>query len=313
MLLSYIIRRLLGAIPTLFVVIFISFMMVHLTPGDPFATERALPPEVLKQLHHQYHLDLPLWKQFVYYLNDLIHGNLGYSYKYQGQSINHLVFPQGGQGGFWVSVQLGVFSVIMASIFGVIFGILSALSRNTKWNVVDHIIGVLAMVFISTPVVVTAPLAVLIFAVVLGWFPAGGWGSWSDLILPVTVLAIPYIAIITQITRSSLIEIMSSPFIRTAKAKGLAMPRVVWHHALKPSLMPVVSFLGPAVAGILTGSVVVETVFTIPGIGVQVVQGATNRDYNLVLALTIIYSLLVIVFNLIVDIIYAFLDPKIRY
>ncbi|MBK2125304.1 ABC transporter permease [Fangia hongkongensis] len=310
---SYILRRLGGAIPTLFAVILISFLMVHMTPGDPFATERALPPEVLKQLHHQYHLDLPLWQQFLYYLNDLIHGNLGYSFKYQGQSINHLVFPTGGQGGFWVSVQLGVFSIIVASIFGVIFGIFSALTRNTKVGFIDHAISIIAMLFISTPIVVTAPLAVLIFAVLLGWFPAGGWGSWSDLVLPVIVLAIPYIAIITQITRSSLIEIMSSPFIRTAKAKGLSMPRIVWKHALKPSLMPVVSFLGPAVAGILTGSVVVETVFTIPGIGVQVVQGATNRDYNLVLALTIIYSLLVIIFNLVVDIIYAFLDPKIRY
>ncbi|WP_119343307.1 ABC transporter permease [Facilibium subflavum] len=310
---SYIIRRLLGAIPTVFAVVLISFLMVHLTPGDPFATERALSPEVLKQLHHQYHLDLPLWKQFIYYLNDLIHGNLGYSFKYQGQSINHLVFPEGGQGGFWVSVQLGFFSVLIASILGIIFGVFSALTRNTKLDFIDHGISIIAMLFISTPIVVTAPIAVLVFAVMLGWFPAGGWGDWEDMVLPVIVLAIPYIAIITQIARSSLIEILSSPFIRTAKAKGLSMPRIVWKHALKPSLMPVVSFLGPAVAGILTGSVVVETVFTIPGIGVQVVQGATNRDYNLVLALTIIYSLLVILFNLIVDIVYAFLDPKIRY
>ena len=310
---GYIVRRLGGAIPTLFVVVLISFLMVHMTPGDPFATERALPPEVLKQLHHQYHLDLPLWKQFFYYINDLLHGNLGYSYKYQGQSINQLVFPQNGQGGFWVSVQLGVFSIILASIFGIVFGVFSALTRNTRANFVDHIIGVVAMLFISTPIVVTAPLAVLIFAVIFGLFPAGGWGNWNDMVLPVIVLAIPYIAIITQITRSSLIEILSSPFIRTAKAKGLSMPRIVWKHALKPALMPVVSFLGPAVAGILTGSVIVETVFTIPGIGVQVVQGATNRDYNLVLALTIVYSLLVILFNLVVDIVYAFLDPKIRY
>ncbi|WP_150466345.1 ABC transporter permease [Francisella sp. SYW-9] len=310
---SYILRRLLGAIPTLFIVILVSFLMVHMTPGDPFASERALSPEVLKQLHHQYHLDLPLWKQFFYYLDGLFHGNLGYSFKYQGQSINNLVFPDGGQGGFWVSVQLGIYSIIIATIFGVIFGIFSAISRNTKVNFIDHIITIIAMLFISTPVVVTAPIAVLIFSVILGWFPSGGWGSWNDMILPVIILAIPYIAIITQITRSSLIEIISSPFIRTAKAKGLSMPRIIWKHALKPSLMPVVSFLGPAVAGILTGSVVVETVFTIPGIGIQVVQGATNRDYNLVLALTIVYSVLVILFNLVVDIIYAFLDPKIRY
>ncbi|MFZ9036163.1 MAG: ABC transporter permease [Francisellaceae bacterium] len=310
---SYIIKRLLGAIPTLFCVVLISFLMVHMTPGDPFATERALPPEVLKALHHQYRLDLPLWQQFLYYVNDLLHGNLGFSYKYQGQSINQLVFPQSGKGGFLVSVQLGLISLVIATIVGVFIGIISALSRKTKADWLDHIIGIVTMIFISTPVVVTAPLAVLIFAVWMGLLPAGGWGSWSDMILPVCVLAIPFIAVIAQITRSSLIEILTSPFIRTAKAKGLAMPRIIWKHALKPSLMPVVSFLGPAAAGILTGTVVVETVFTIPGIGVQMVQGATNRDYNLVLALTIIYSMLVIIFNLLVDIIYAFLDPKIRY
>lgn len=311
--LSYVLRRLAGAIPTIFFVVLISFIMVHMTPGDPFSTERALSPEVLKQLHHQYRLDLPLWQQFLYYLNDLIHGNLGYSYKYQGMSINQLVFPLGAQGGFWVSVQLGLCSIAIASIIGVFFGVLSALSRNTRLNAIDHVMSIIAMLFISTPIVVTAPIAVLIFAVWLGMFPAGSWGSLTHMVLPATVLAIPYIAIITQITRSSLIEILSSPFIRTAKAKGLSMPRIVWKHALKPALMPVVSFLGPAIAGILTGSVIVETVYTIPGIGVQVVQGATNRDYNLVLALTIIYSLLVILFNLVVDIVYAFLDPKIRY
>ena len=310
---GYILRRLIGAIPTLFAVTLISFLMVHMTPGDPFATERGMPAEVLKQLHHQYHLDLPLWKQFLYYLNDLIHGNLGYSFKYQGQSINHLVFPKNGQGGFWVSVQLGVFSVMIAAISGIILGTFSALTRNTKLGFLDNLANTLAIFFISTPIVVTAPLAVLVFSVYLGWLPAGGWGTQLDMLLPVIVLAIPFIAIITQITRSSLIEIMSSPFIRTAKAKGLSMSRVVWKHALKPALMPVFSFLGPAIAAILTGSVVVERVFTIPGIGIQMVQGATNRDYNLVLALTIIYSFLVIAFNLVVDIAYAFLDPKIRY
>ncbi len=310
---SYILRRLGGVIPTLFAVVLISFLMVHMTPGDPFATERALPPEVLKQLHHQYHLDLPLWQQFLYYLDDLIHGNLGYSLKYQGQSINHLVFPTGSQGGFWVSVQLGTFSIIIAGIGGIILDIFSALTKDTLADFIDHVISVFCMLVISTPIVVTAPLSVLVFAVFLHWFPAGGWGTLSDLVLPVIILSLPYIAVITQIARSSLIEIMGSPFIRTAKAKGLSMPRLVWRHALKPAMMPVVSLLGPTVAGILTGSVVIERVFTIPGIGIQMVQGATNRDYNLVLALVIIYSLLVIVFNLLVDIIYAFLDPKIRY
>ena len=311
---SYIIKRILGAIPTLFMVILISFTMVHLTPGDPFASERSLSPEVLKQLHHQYHLDLPIYQQFYMYIWDLLHGNLGLSLKYQGMSINDLVFPSNGNGGFWVSAQLGFLSIIIATILGIVLGIFSAIcKKSSKLSFIDHVISIITMIFISTPIVVTAPLAVLIFAVWNDLLPSSGWGDFNDMILPISVLAIPYIAIITQITRSSLAEIINSPFIRTARAKGLAMPKIVLRHALKPALMPVVSFLGPAAAGILTGSVVVESIFTIPGIGVQMVNGATNRDYNVVLALTIIYSLTVIIFNIFVDIIYAFLDPKIRY
>ncbi|TNF67762.1 MAG: ABC transporter permease subunit [Gammaproteobacteria bacterium] len=311
--LTYALRRFIGAIPTLFVVILIAFLMVRLTPGNPFATDRALPPEILKTLMHQYHLDLPLYQQFLIYLKDLFHGDLGMSYKNQGMQISDMIFPDSHQGGFWVSAQLGFFSLLIAMLVGSLLGIFSALARKTKFNWIDNAISAIAILFISTPVVVTAPLAVLIFAVNYHLLPANGWGNWHQMILPIVILAIPYASIIAQIMRSSLIETLHSPFIRTAKAKGLPTNKIIFKHALKSAIMPVVSFLGPATAGILTGSVIIEQVYTIPGIGVQMVQGATNRDYNLVLALTVIYSGLVILFNLVVDIIYSFLDPKIKY
>lgn len=311
--LGYAFRRILGAIPTLFVVVLIAFLMVRLTPGNPFATERALPPEVMKTLMHQYNLDIPIYQQFFLYIKDLFHGDLGMSYKNQGMSISQMVFPSHGDGGFWVSAQLGFFSLLVAMIVGVLLGIWAALTRKSKFAFIDNIISALAVLFISTPVVVTAPLAVLIFAVNFHFFPANGWGNINQMILPILILAIPYSAIIAQIMRSSLIETLHSPFIRTAKAKGLPTSKIIFKHALKSAIIPVISFLGPAAAGILTGSVIIEQVYTIPGIGVQMVQGATNRDYNLVLALTVIYSGLVILFNLIVDLIYSLLDPKIRY
>lgn len=311
--LSYAIRRILGAIPTLFIVTLIAFLMVRLTPGNPFATDRALPESVMKTLMHQYHLDLPIYQQFWLYLKDLFHGNLGFSYKNQGMSISQMIFPKGGHGGFFVSAQLGFFSLIIAMIVGTLLGTIAALMRHGRFRFIDHSISTLSVFFISTPVIVTAPLAVLIFAVNYHLLPANGWGNVNQMILPIVILSIPYAAIIAQIMRSSLIETMHLPFIRTAKAKGLPMKKIIFKHAFKSAIMPVVSFLGPAAAGILTGSVIIEQVYTIPGIGVQMVQGATNRDYNLVLALTIIYSALVIIFNLIVDLIYGLLDPKITY
>ncbi|MCF6767449.1 ABC transporter permease subunit [Thiotrichales bacterium 19S11-10] len=310
---GYALKRAFGAIPTLFIVIVIAFLMVRLTPGNPFAAERALPETVMKTLMHQYNLDLPIYQQFWLYIKELFSGNLGMSYKNQGMSISQMVFPQGGHGGFFVSAQLGFFSLILAFIIGTLLGIWAALTKKTKFSFIDDTISALAVFFISTPIVVTAPLAVLIFAVNYHLLPANGWGNWNQMILPVMILAIPYASIIAQIMRSSLVETLHSPFIRTAKAKGLSTRQIIFKHAFKSAIMPVISFLGPAAAGILTGSVIIEQVYTIPGIGIQMVQGATNRDYNLVLALTIIYSALVIIFNLIVDIIYGLLDPKIKY
>ncbi|MCF6806889.1 ABC transporter permease subunit [Thiotrichales bacterium 19S9-12] len=310
---GYALKRAFGAIPTLFIVIVIAFLMVRLTPGNPFAAERALPETVMKTLMHQYNLDLPIYQQFWLYIKELFSGNLGMSYKNQGMSISQMVFPQGGHGGFFVSAQLGFFSLILAFIIGTLLGIWAALTKKTKFSFIDNTISAFAVFFISTPIVVTAPLAVLIFAVNYHLLPANGWGNWNQMILPVMILAIPYASIIAQIMRSSLVETLHSPFIRTAKAKGLSTRQIIFKHAFKSAIMPVISFLGPAAAGILTGSVIIEQVYTIPGIGIQMVQGATNRDYNLVLALTIIYSALVIIFNLIVDIIYGLLDPKIKY
>ena len=313
--LYYIFKRLLGTIPTLFFVILISFILVHLTPGSPFSSARALSPEVLKTLNHQYHLDLPLYQQFFIYLKGLLHGSFGMSFRHMGESVTSLIFPSGRNGGFYVSATLGLYAIMLSTVVGVLLGIAAALTSKGKFVWIDSLISGFTMLFISIPIVVIAPVSVLLFAVLWPVFPPLGWGggSFYHLFLPVVVLSTPYVAIIAQIMRSSLVEIMGSPFIRTARAKGLSTTRVIFVHAIKPALMPVVSFLGPAAAGILAGSVIVEEVFTLPGIGVQLVNGSLDRSYNIVLALTIVYSLMVILFNLLVDVLYAFLDPKIKY
>ncbi len=308
----YILKRILMTIPTLLVVIVLTFLLMHFAPGSPFNSERVLPPEVLAVLNHEYHLDKPLPWQLGHYILNLLHGDLGQSYKYLGQSVNGLIFPSNGQGGFWLSLVLGGWVLLLSVVLGISFGIIAALKRN---SVIDRIVTAFSMASISVPTVVLAPLLVLVFAVLLGWLPAGGWGTGDieHLLLPVVSLSLGIAAIIAQIMRSSLIEVMNSPFIKTAKAKGLPIRTIILRHALKPAIIPVVSYLGPAAAAALTGTVIIETVFTLPGLGVLTVQAAINRDYSLMLGLTVLYSALLIAFNLLVDIIYAFLDPKIKY
>ncbi len=309
--LFYILKRILVAIPTLLAVVIVTFLMMHFAPGSPFNSERVLPPEVLAVLNHEYHLDKPLPWQLGYYILNLLHGDLGQSYKYLGQSVNSLIFPQSGTGGFWVSVILGAWVLLVSIVLGVSLGMWAALKRN---SLIDRFVTAFSMFSISVPTVVLAPILVLIFAVLLGLLPAGGWGGdFQHLVLPVVSLSLGIAAIIAQIMRSSLIEVLNSPFIKTAKAKGLSRRTIIWRHALKPAIIPVVSYLGPAAAAALTGTVIIETVFTLPGLGVLTVQAATNRDYSLMLGLTVLYSTLLIIFNLIVDILYGFLDPKIKY
>lgn len=305
--LKFIIKRLLEAIPTLFILITFSFFLMRLAPGNPFTSERAYPPEVMANIEAKYHLNEPLYTQYFIYLKDLAQGDFGPSFKYKDQTVNDLISSS-----FPVSFKLGAIAFIFAVIIGVLSGTFAALKQNSKW---DYIVMSFAMTGVIIPSFVFAPLLVLFFAIYLKWLPAGGWngGQLYYMVLPVLSLTIGYVAGIARITRGSMIEILHSNFIRTAKAKGLPMRKIILKHALRPALSPVITYLGPAFVGIITGSIVIESVFGLPGIGQLFVNGALNRDYSLVLSLTILVGSLTILFNAIVDILYAVIDPKIRY
>lgn len=298
--------RLLSAIPTLFFVILIAFLLMRAAPGGPFDEERAMPPETAANIARAYHLDDPLPQQFLRYFGGLLSGDLGPSYRYADYGVAELI-----AGALPVSLRLGGLAMLTALLLGMAAGVTAALSRSRS---VDRIVTGLALTGISVPVFVIAPLFVLVFAVHLGWLPASwsGTTSASRLLLPVVALALPQIAYITRLTRASMLEVMQSDFVRTARSQGLGIGTIVGRHALKPAMLPLLSYLGPAIAGILTGSVVVEQIFGVPGLGRLFVTGALNRDYTLVLGIVILYASLVIAFNLLVDIVYGFLDPRIR-
>ncbi|WP_032093033.1 MULTISPECIES: oligopeptide ABC transporter permease OppB [Pasteurellaceae] len=305
--LKLILRRLLQAIPTLFILITLSFFMMRLAPGSPFTSEKNYPPEVIANIEAKYHLNEPLYKQYLIYLQDLAHGDFGPSFKYKDYTVNQLV-----SAAFPVSLKLGVSAFIVALILGVSAGTIAALKQN-KW--LDYLIMAFAMTGVVIPSFVVAPLLVLLFSITLRWLPSGGWegGALQFMLMPMFALCLSYIASIARITRGSMIEVLHSNFIRTAKAKGLPMRRILLKHALRPALLPVISYMGPAFVGIITGSMVIESIFGLPGIGQLFVNGALNRDYSLVLSLTILVGALTIAFNAIVDILYAVIDPKIRY
>lgn len=304
--LGYILKRLIGSIPTLLILITIAFFLIRIAPGGPFDSDKELPPEILKNIQAKYHLDESLPKQYFRYLTDIAHGDFGPSFVYKDFTVTELITK-----GFPVSLTIGGLALILAIIIGIILGTTAAIKQNT-W--LDYILMSTAMTGISIPNFVIAPLLILFFAIYNNWLPAGGWsdGNWHNLVLPVIALSLHYIAYIARIMRSSMIEILKQDYIRTAKAKGLSTVEIVIKHAIKPALMPVISYLGPAAAGILTGSVVIEKIFGIPGLGQYFVQGALNRDYTLVMGVIIFVGVLIIIFNLIVDILYAWLDPKIR-
>lgn len=304
--LRFALLRILTAIPTLFVVIGLAFMLVHAAPGGPFDAERVLPPEIEANIQRAYHLDESLPEQFGRYVGGLLRGDLGPSYRYRAYTVSEIIgraFP--------VSFLLGSISLIAALLVGTLFGLVAALHRNT-W--VDRLVSSLAMTGISVPVLVIAPLLVLLFAVHLNWLPAsfsGGRGV-ARYVMPVLALALPQIAYIARLFRASMIEVLESDFIRTARSQGLSTRSVVRYHALKPAMLPLLSYLGPAVAAVLTGSVVVEQIFGIPGLGRFFVNGALNRDYTLVLGLVIFYAALIIALNLVVDLLYGYIDPRIH-
>lgn len=302
----FVLRRVLGAIPTLLIIVTLSFFMLRAAPGGPFTTQRALPPQVKANLMHMYHLDEPLWKQYGRYLSNITRGNFGPSFVYRGTSVNDLI-----KQGLPVDVTIGGLALLLSLLIGIPIGIVAALRQNTAW---DYIPMGTAMAGISVPNFVVAPLLILLLAVKLHWLPAGGWGDGHPwyLILPVVSLALPMIAYMARLTRGSMVEVLSSPYIRTARAKGLPERKVILRHALRPALMPLISFIGPATVALLTGSIVIEQIFGLPGIGRFFVDGALNRDYTLVMGVTILYGMLIIAFNLIADILYGVLDPRAR-
>jgi oligopeptide transport system permease protein len=306
-LLSYTIRRFLGAIPTLLILIAVAFFLIRAAPGGPFDSERSLLPEIEANLRAVYHLDEPLYQQFGRYLWGLLHFDFGPSFQYRDYTVTELIVQ-----GFPMSLTLGSIAIAVALLVGVSAGCIAALRQNSS---VDHGVMALSMTGVSIPNFVMAPLLVLVFAVYLRWLPAGGLGdgSFRNLVLPVTALALPQIAYLSRLTRGSMIEVLRSNFVRTARAQGLPTWQVIVKHALKPALLPVVSYLGPATAHVITGSVVIEQIFSRPGLGRFFVTGALNRDYTLVMGVVVFYGVLIIAFNFLVDLAYAWLDPKVRY
>jgi len=305
-LLRYALKRLLGAIPTLLLVIVLAFLMVHAAPGGPFDAERALPPEIEANIAKAYHLDEPLPAQFVRYMSGVVKGDLGPSYRYRDYTVSELI-----GNAYPLSLKLGGMAMMLAMIIGITAGSFAALRRN---SFVDRLTMALSMTGISIPVFVIAPALVLLFAVKLQWLPAGWSGNEgvARFVLPVISLALPQIAYIAKLTRASMIDVLASNFVRTARSQGLGAYAIIRYHALKPAMLPVLSYMGPAIAAILTGSVVVEEVFGIPGLGQFFVRGALNRDYTLVLGIVIFYATLVVSLNLVVDIFYGVIDPRIR-
>ncbi len=304
--LNFVLRRFLTAIPTLFILIALAFILIRVAPGGPFDGEKQLPVEIEANLRAAYHLDEPLYQQFGRYLVNIAQGDFGPSFQYRDFSVTELI-----RSGFPVSLRLGGLAMLLALFVGVTAGAFAALRQN---SMADYSVMAVTMTGISIPNFVVAPLLILLFAVGLGWLPAGGIGDGSakHIVLPVIALALPQIAYIARLMRGSMIEVLRSPFIRTARAQGLSMPRILVLHALKPALLPVVSYLGPATAAVITGSVVIEQIFGLPGLGRYFVQGALNRDYTLVMGVVVFYGSLIIVFNFFVDLLYGWLDPRVR-
>ncbi len=306
---KYVIKRLLGIIPTLLIIITVSFFIVRLAPGGPFDGERNLPEIIKRNIEAKYHFDEPLLMQYGRYMFDVLRGDLGPSYRYNDHDVNFYIFQSLPN-----SMILGVIAISISVLFGISSGILAAVKQNT-WA--DYLGMAFAIVGISVPLFVIGPVLQYVFAVKLQWVPTSGWftvdGSWITIILPAITLSAANFGTIARLTRSSMLETLRSDYIRTAKAKGMKSSTILFKHALKGTLLPIVSYLGPAFAGVVTGSVVVESVFRIPGLGKFFVQSSFNRDYTLIVGVVIVYSVILIVMNFIVDILYSLLDPRITY
>ena len=306
---KYIIRRFLGLIPTLFVIITLSFFIIRIAPGGPFSEERALPKQVLENIEKRYHLDDPLLKQYGRYVLDVLRGDLGPSFRYKDYDVNYYIrvsLPN--------SLVLGLISLSVAVVLGIGAGLISSMRQNSP---LDYLSMSVAVIGISVPLFVVGPVLMYIFAIRLNLLPTSGWimsgDGWKTVLMPTMTLALPYFAYLARLSRASILEILRSDYVRTARAKGLSESAIMVKHVLKGSLLPVVSYLGPAFAHIVTGSIVVETIFRVPGLGRHFVQSALNRDYTLIMGTVIVYSGILLVMNFIVDILYGFMDPRISY
>jgi len=301
----FISSRFFQSIPVLLIVITATFFLVRAAPGGPFSAEKSVPPEVVKALEAQYRLDQSIWQQYTSYLVDLSRGELGPSFRYPGRTVNELIAA-----GLPVTAELAFYALLVAVFFGVSAGVYAGLKPNT---IHDYLPMSVAMIGICMPSFLIGPLLVLLFGIELEWLPVSGWGSTpGDKILPTLTLGLGYAAFIARLSRGGIIEVMTQDYIRTAKAKGLPSRVIVLKHALRGGLIPVVAFLGPAFAGLLSGSFVVETIFQIPGLGRFYVQAAFNRDYTMILGTTVFFSALIVLFNLLSDIIAVWLNPKLR-
>jgi oligopeptide transport system permease protein len=298
-------NRLLQAIPVLLIVISATFLLVHSAPGGPFSADKAVPPEVIKALEAQYNLDQPLWQQYISYLGDVVQGDFGPSFKYSGRTVNELIAA-----GIPATAELALYAMLVALIIGVSAGVAAAMRPN---SLQDYVPMSAAMLGICMPSFLLGPLLVLVFGIYLEWLPVSGWGDMpGDKIMPAITLGTGYAAYIARLSRGGMLEVLSQDYIRTARAKGLSEPVIIFKHAMRGGLIPVVAFLGPAFAGLLGGSFVVETIFQIPGLGRFYVQAAFNRDYTMILGMTIFFAMLIILFNLLSDMLAIWLDPKLR-
>jgi oligopeptide transport system permease protein len=303
----YFLKRLAGAIPTLFIIITLTFFLIRVAPGGPFDQEQSLPPEIMANLQSAYGLDQPVWAQYARYVRGLVHGDFGPSFKYKDFSVTELI----GQG-FPVTLELGTIALSVALLLGIPIGTFAALHHNSA---ADYATMSLAVAGIAIPSFVVLPFLALIFGIYLHWLPVAGWepGSIRHLMLPVIALALPPLGFIARLTRGGMLEVLRSHFIRTAIAKGLPLHTVILRHAMRPALVPVAGYMAPAVASIMTGSLVVESIAGLPGVGRYLVQGALNRDYTLVMGMVILYSTVLIGMGLLVDLLYAWLDPRVRF
>ncbi|MFC1758442.1 ABC transporter permease [Planctomycetota bacterium] len=302
---QFIVRRTIELVATMFVIITVSFFLIRLAPGSPFASEREVPEEVLEQMNARYGLDKPLTVQYFNYVKNLLRGDLGPSMKYPQRSVNEIIAI-----GFPVTLLVALVALTWALLIGVPAGIIGAIRQNTGW---DYAAMAGAMAGISLPAFVLGPLLVLAFSLTFQFLPAGGWGSWKHVILPGITLGAIRAGYIARLTRGGMLEVVRADYIRTARAKGLSEQLVIWRHMIKGGLLPVVTYLGPAVAFMLVGSIVVEKIFNLPGIGPYFVDAAVNRDWFLVMGIIVLEAAFLLTMNLLVDIAYGLIDPRIRY